>query len=312
MLRSLVADLSAVSGVFVDVLRDVRYRDFELPDCTLHEVHSAAEEEQTLARLSSTADWSVIIAPEFCGYLHARCQTAERGGGRLLGPNSRLVALASDKHATAEHLRAHGVRVPHGIALAPGEPLPGGFEYPAVLKPRDGAGSQGIEWIDRATAHRTNGAVSGRLETFCDGIPVSVAALCGPGQIVPLAPCRQLLTSDGRFVYLGGKLPIAAHLADRATQLATRAISTLEHPVGYVGVDMVLGDDPFGASDTVIEINPRLTTSYVGLRALMDGNPAAAMLAVAEGDQVELCWQSGPIQFEASGAVCSCSPLGGL
>ncbi len=312
MLRSLVADLSAIGGVSVDVLRDARYRDFELPHCTLHEVHTAAEEEQMLARLSSTADWSVIIAPEFCGYLQARCQTVERGGGRLLGPDSRLVALASDKHATAEHLRAHGVRVPRGIALAPFQPLPGGFEYPAVLKPRDGAGSQGIEWIDRATRNRANGAVPGRLETFCEGTAVSVAALCGPGQIVPLAPCRQWLTSDGRFAYRGGELPIPAHLADRATQLATRAIRSLEHPVGYLGVDLVLGHDPSGAGDTVIEINPRLTTSYVGLRALLDGNLAAAMLAVAAGDEVELCWQSGPIQFEASGTLRSCSPLGGV
>ena len=61
----------------------------------------------------------------------------------------------------------------------------------------------------------------------------------------------------------------------------------------------------------MIEINPRLTTSYVGLRALLDGNLAAAMMAVADGHQAELCWQSGPIQFEASGAVRFCSPIGG-
>ncbi|MBI3840146.1 MAG: ATP-grasp domain-containing protein [Planctomycetia bacterium] len=312
ILRSLVADFCSLGGVSVDVLQDVRYRDLQLPDCTLHAVHSAVEEEQAIERLSSVADWSVIVAPEFFGYLHARCQAVERGGGQLLGPDSRLVALASDKHATAGHLRAHGVRVPEGIVLAPGEPLPRSFEYPAVLKPRDGAGSQGIEWIDRPTRHRTNGDVPGRLETFCEGTPASVAALCGPGQMVPLAPCRQLLTSDGRLVYLGGALPMDAHLAGRATRLAAQVIRTLENPLGYVGVDLVLGDDLSGAGDTVIEINPRLTTSYVGLRALADGNLAAAMIAVAAGHPVELCWQSGPIQFEASGAVRFCSPLGGV
>jgi hypothetical protein len=310
MLHSLVADLSAIGGISVDVPRDIRYRDFQLPHCTLHEVHSAAEEEQAIARLSSAADWSVIIAPEFCGYLRARCLAVEQCGGRLLGPNSRLVALASDKHATALHLKAHGVPVPEGIALAPGERLPRDFEYPAVLKPRDGAGSQGIQWIDRAD-DRENGILPGRLETFCVGTPIGVAVLCGPGQIVPLAPCRQLLSGDGRFAYLGGELPLDHDLAERARQLAVQAIRTLKHPLGYMGVDLVLGNDRSGAADTVIEINPRLTTSYVGLRALLDGNLAAAMMAVATGRAIELCWQSGPIQFEASGAVRFCSPVGG-
>ena len=47
---------------------------------------------------------------------------------------------------------------------------------------------------------------------------------------------------------------------------------------GYVGVDVVLGND---GRDWAIEINPRLTTSYVGLRALAGFNLAEAMLAVA-------------------------------
>ena len=51
-----------------------------------------------------------------------------------------------------------------------------------------------------------------------------------------------------------------------------------------MGVDLVLGRDPTGAEDFVIEVNPRLTTSYVGLRAAAKTNLAEAMLRVAEGD----------------------------
>ena len=38
----------------------------------------------------------------------------------------------------------------------------------------------------------------------------------------------------------------------------------------------MLGDDPAGADDVVIEINPRLTTSYLGLRRLARDNLADA------------------------------------
>jgi predicted ATP-grasp superfamily ATP-dependent carboligase len=79
-----------------------------------------------------------------------------------------------------------------------------------------------------------------------------------------------------------------------------------------LGVDLVLGHDPSGSDDVVIEINPRLTTSYVGLRALSDGNLAAAMLAIAAGHDVELSWQEGSIEFEAAGRVRHQPALGGL
>ena len=67
---------------------------------------------------------------------------------------------------------------------------------------------------------------------------------------------------------------------------------------------MVLGADPGGADDVVIEINPRLTTSYVGLRAAAGENLAGVMLAVAEGKSVELsCREGSTVEFESDGSL---------
>ena len=44
---------------------------------------------------------------------------------------------------------------------------------------------------------------------------------------------------------------------------------------GYVGVDLVLGDEPF-----VVDVNPRLTTSYVGLSKVTGFNVADTMVNV--------------------------------
>jgi predicted ATP-grasp superfamily ATP-dependent carboligase len=303
MLRALAADLVAIDGVEVDALADRRHLVDPLPYCSLHDVRAADEERHTLKRLAAAADWTVVIAPEFAGHLAARVQWVEEGGGRVLGPGSELVALAADKHRLAEHLAQRGVSVPPGVLLAPREPLPEEFAYPAVLKPLDGAGSQGLSLVvDRETSLGPRASVT-RLEQYCAGAPASVACLCGDEAIVPLAACAQLLSDDGRFRYLGGRLPLDPNRSRRAQALAVRAVASLPSPRGYLGVDLVLGDDPSGCEDVVIEINPRLTTSYVGLRALADGNLAAAMLAVASGGQVELCWREGSIQFEAAGHV---------
>jgi hypothetical protein len=115
-------------------------------------------------------------------------------------------------------------------------------------------------------------------------MPASVAMLCGPGDLrLALPPCRQRLSDDRRFAYLGGALPLAAEEALRARALAQRAAAALPGAFGYLGVDLVLGAPADGAGDVVIEVNPRLTTSYVGLRAACQGNLAEAMLDVAEG-----------------------------
>jgi predicted ATP-grasp superfamily ATP-dependent carboligase len=121
---------------------------------------------------------------------------------------------------------------------------------------------------------------------------------------VPLAPAFQHLGTDGRFGYRGGELPIPPDLAARATALARAATACVPGLCGYAGVDLVLGAADDGSDDCAIEINPRLTTSYVGLRALADFNIAGAMLKVALGEPVpEPRWRSGRVAFGANGTA---------
>ena len=243
---------------------------------------SAADERGCFADLAAAADWTIVIAPEIDGALAERCEWVRRVGGRLLGPNAQAIEIASDKQHTAEWLAAHAVPTPLGIALGPHRTLPAGFQYPAVLKPRNGAGSLGVRYV---VADEAQSCITGdgawRLESFSPGVAASVALVCGLGTLA-LAPASQRLASDGGFAYLGGALPLAEPFAARAVQLATRAVESLPQPLGYLGVDLVLGEDSQGRDDVVIEINPRLTTSYVGLRAATKCNLAAAMLALAE------------------------------
>jgi predicted ATP-grasp superfamily ATP-dependent carboligase len=244
-----------------------------------------------------------------------------------------MVLLASDKHATAQHLADVGVPVPHGVPHVLGEPWPDDFRYPAVWKPLDGAGSVGLRLVEQPKAPLPQAQPqAGRLEELCPAIatlssfaprkgvfsrsdrrqfttagpvmklgsPASVAFLCGPGAIVELPPCRQHLAED--FCYLGGSLPLEPHLAGRAGQLARRAIEALPRPLGYVGVDLVLSAAD-AAGDAVIEINPRLTTSYLGLRAACRENLAEAMLAVAVGKRVNLSFHNNTIAWEVNGRM---------
>jgi predicted ATP-grasp superfamily ATP-dependent carboligase len=305
MIRALTVDFAQIDGVEVVALRDRRQSDLRLPDCRIVEVGDADEERTAIATWAARADWTVLIAPEFDGILFDRCRQVEKAAGRLLSPNTAFVQLASDKHRASLTLAEAGISVPHAILLNSGEPLPTSFPYPAIIKPLDGAGSLGVQLIpnDRADFDRSDLGNLARLERFCPGIAASVAVLCGPGQTIPLPACRQWLSDDGRFQYLGGQLPLPESFSQRAQQLAVSAVRALPHTIGYVGVDLVLGDTVDGTQDVVIEVNPRLTTSYVGLRKLSQVNLAQAMLDIAQGKNFTLSFSPHPLKFSADGTV---------
>ncbi len=302
MFTALAEDFTSIPEVEVLSFSDGKHAAPALPRSFSLAVSRVSEGRSIFRKLSAAADWTIIIAPEIDGHLLRLSQLALDSGGRLLGPSTTMIALASDKHATIEYLASRGVNVPHGIALNVGDECPVDFAYPAVLKPRDGAGSEGVVFLADAAGLPIIGCPS-RLERYCDGLACSVAALCGPTGITTLEPCRQHVHRDRNFRYDGGSLPLAPELAQRARRLAERAITALPDALGYIGVDLALGDDSHGTEDVVIEINPRLTTSYIGLRAATRRNLAEAMLDVAAGASVEVSFLREPIHFQADGAV---------
>ncbi|HEY4233798.1 MAG TPA: ATP-grasp domain-containing protein [Lacipirellulaceae bacterium] len=303
MIEALAADLSRIESARVTVLREPRVLRLVLPRCEIIDIQSAVSQREEFERLSATADATIVIAPEFDRILFKAARQAAACGGRLLSPNPEFIRITADKHETCRRLAAAGVRVPEGIVLEPDANLPATFDYPAVLKPVDGAGSQDTQLVVGPHDEPRPYAWPRRLETYIPGMAASVALLCGPNGRVPLLPCKQRISTDGRLRYLGGELPLTAGLAERAIRLGEGALAALPEAIGYVGVDLVLGRDPDGGEDFVIEVNPRLTTSYVGLRAAAKCNLAESMFRVAQGESIDGSFSDRPLEFDVDGNV---------
>lgn len=303
MIGALAADLIRTESRRVVALRDPRVLHLTLPGCEIVDVLSRSSHHDEFKRLAAQADATLLIAPEFDGILWKAARAVVAGGGRLLSPSPEFIRIAANKQRTCDILAAAGVPVPPGMLLQGDEPLPTGFPYPAVLKPNDGAGSQDTYVVSGPHDAPPPYAWPRRLEQYESGMAASVGILCGPAGSVPLAPCKQRISDDGRLRYLGGELPLVAGLAERASKLAQRAVAAMPVATGYVGVDLVLGREPDGTADYVIEVNPRLTTSYVGLRAASDGNLAAAMLQIASGEMQPVAFSDRRIEFDPCGNV---------
>ena len=113
------------------------------------------------------------------------------------------------------------------------------------------------------------------------GRAISVALVASGNHQTFLPAVSQDLES-GTCEYAGGTGPLDLDAQRRATALASRAISAMPPTArGFVGLDLLLGDRP--SEDCVIEINPRLTTSYVGLRQMIAGNLAARLFDLETG-----------------------------
>ncbi len=304
MVSALAADFLRIDDCQVTVLRDVRLTELPLTGCRVVEVHSSSHRGEEFDRAASKADWSLIVAPEFDGILRQMVAGMRAAGGRGLNASDEFIALTGDKHQTAERWHRAGVPAPHGQVLDADEPkLPADFQYPAVLKPVDGAGSQHMLLVHGNADEPPPYPWPRRLERYCPGRPASVAVICGAKMQQALPPCWQHLTSDGRFRYRGGSLIREPNLAERATALALRALAALPQAHGYIGVDLILGESSDGGNDMAIEVNPRLTTSYVGLRAVVKQNLAQAMLVAAAGGDLQLVAADFGAEFSADGGV---------
>jgi predicted ATP-grasp superfamily ATP-dependent carboligase len=307
MCGAAAVDFARIEGAEVTCLRDARLPDWRPEGCRCVDVRNRGEHDCVFDRCAGEADWTLVIAPEIGGALADRCRRVHALGGRLLGSPPWLIDLGSDKHATAEHLRRAGVPAPRGIPFMLGEAWPRDFSYPAIWKPLDGAGAQGLRYVESGSVPvpRPDGR-PGRLEEFHprpngSSEAASVAFLCGPQTCLALPPCGQRLDRD--LHYLGGWLPLTTDLARRATRLGHRVIESLQQPLGYLGVDLLLGPHADGSADAVLEVNPRLTTSYIGLRALCRENLAEAMLAIACGQPYNLTFRDKFVEFRTDGSL---------
>ena len=300
MLSAAVGDFARLAAVVTLLSANLP----EIPGVRCRRTTDADEPRHFLEAIDD-CDAVLLIAPEFDDILGQRVAQVLARGKRLLGCGPDAIRTTADKFALAQHWAQRGVPTPP-TSLATRRP-PAAF--PAILKPRDGTGSQATRLVvDAASWESQFDAVMSEMpgrdfvvQPFHPGRACSVAFLVGPRQPLPLVPTEQILSTDGRFQYRGGRLPLPPDHARRAINLAVRALDGIEGQAGFVAVDLVLGDD---GHDVAIEINPRLTTSYIGLRALCRDNLAAAWLRVLNGERdVELTWSPGPVAFFADGRI---------
>lgn len=271
-------------------------------------VHVASDPEQErrlFAQLAAECDATFVIAPETAGVLCERRTMVDAAGGRFVGCSSEALALCSDKLQIAEHLRERGIPTIETHRLE----KTGELRFPAVVKPRDGAGSQRTYLVrDEAGLDEARAAFSEAAESepvwqpHVPGTACSMAAVVSEegDRVEPFPLCEQRLSRDGRFRYEGGRVPLHSAEQRDARACVRRACRAIPGLYGYVGIDLILPEED--RQPVIVEINPRLTTSYLGYRALASGNLAARVL-FPDHDLPDVDWRDGGVRFSTDGRL---------
>ena len=302
MLRSVAADFAEFADS-VHLVLDRRFA-FEAP---ANAVVHCIDPDQTLwpqwIAASRNCDTALLVAPESEGVLAQSVAMLQSSGLRLLNGFGDFLRSASDKWETARVFAAAGVPHPPTWTI---ESLPDPATCPArawVVKPRDGCGTGDVKTFVDFEEAVVAAELPGRImQPWIEGRAASVAVLVEGTEITVLPAVSQTLTAED-CVYRGGQGPLPEEDQRRAASLARMAVRALPRTVrGFVGFDLVLADDP--GQDCVIEVNPRLTTSYVGLRHIVEGN-LAARLAGLDRSPVRCAVDCGTVCWNSSGEVWS-------
>ena len=282
MLQALLRDLSDLPKVRLFALRDARLpAPMGFPErVEWVPIFREDDAERRFRELIEKVEAVWPIAPETGGVLERLCAWTESAGKRLLTSPAAAVHLAASKLATAQRLQAMGVPAVPTRILDPAE-VPA---FPAVVKPDDGVGCEGARILAAQNdwqAFRCDQTGSETvIQPLVAGDTLSLSALFAKGQARLLACNRQHIARKGSgFVLRGCTVNAFRDVDGMFGDLVEQVGRALPELWGYAGIDLI-GTD---RGPLVLEINPRLTTSYAGLRASIGLNPAAL---VVEADRL--------------------------
>lgn len=280
MLAAVVRDLLEIPGVQVSICRDCR---LQLPNLPCEVIWVEDDWQAAWREGLRSAEAVLPIAPETDGILEFLCDDVQAQGRLLLNSRTEGVMLAASKRATLDRLSAAGVSAVD--FWEPGSPTDhrGAF----VVKPDRGVGCRDTHLLSNERAVKEffvnrPDAEPWIIQPYVSGEPASLSLMVGD-DCACLLGCnvQRVAQVDDGFVLLGC---IVNGMDDANGELAALGRSICEcidGLWGYVGVDLILTDD----GPVVLEINPRLTTSYVGLSRSVGRNVAKLLLSLVDDDR---------------------------
>jgi tyramine---L-glutamate ligase len=289
MLRAVTEDFYKLRKATVIATLDKRLIDTPLTADSVAIV-TPDKYKETISGLLKECDFALIIAPETDDLLAGLIKQAEDCGVKTLGCTPAAIRITSDKWECHKILSQAGLPVPETIVETGFKPVSTNrynvreaalkIGFPLVIKPIDGVGCEGVNLVKDMITLRTileddDPIYTDRLliQEYIKGEHLSASILSTGKDFIILSLNRQHISEGMPFKYSGGEIMPPPDKGDELHHITQKIIDAIPGLKGYFGIDLIRSNEGY----KIIEINPRLTTSYTGLRKVINFNLAEAI-----------------------------------
>ncbi|MDO9365511.1 MAG: ATP-grasp domain-containing protein [Methylotenera sp.] len=302
MRDALLRDLNVLKQYQLITMHDARLAPSEYAQNSM--AVAVGDFDKVFKKALKQADFVWLIAPETNGVLlelteHCLKAEAQKSDALLLGCGFDATLTSTSKSLCFEAMQAAQIFT---LPVYAGEDLnlPDCYETLLkqnigqwVAKPEDGAGCDGIRIFDsldhlKLWVTEDSRYLNYLAQPYQGGVAASFSMLCRDGKAWLLSCNQQHIACDGNQFKLTG-ITVNGMLTywQRFETIARKIAKMLPDALGYVGVDVIV-DVENNDKIYALEINPRLTTSYIGLHEALNYNPAKLILDCVLNDKFEM------------------------
>jgi predicted ATP-grasp superfamily ATP-dependent carboligase len=293
MLISVLHHCADLDDLYLSTMRDKRLPALALFDDEsqhhCHLINTPAQYAQSWQDCLDKADTVLIIAPETDNILADLQQQALTANKHILGCQPDAIRLTSHKDKCNQHLIKHNITAIETTRASdwPTQPFTSSSGY--ILKPIDGAGcintyrfndSRSLQQhLSTQTLATLTHAI---IQPYLQGTAISLSLLASHDDLEVLAINRQHITQSQQQLTLTActinALDAIPFTLEQAHQLAQQIHTAIPGLWGHIGIDLILRDD----LAFVVDINPRITSSYLALSDSLNINPMSRLFDMQE------------------------------
>ncbi|MFK8068179.1 MAG: ATP-grasp domain-containing protein, partial [Gammaproteobacteria bacterium] len=228
--------------------------------------------------LCEIVDAVLPIAPESDDILKTLSEIVISQKKILLGSEPEVIKQTTSKKSTTDLFADQKLTVINTRFVKENNDYPEN-EHGWIVKPDQSVGSDRIiichnhqEVLEAAS--KCDAAI---IQPYIKGKAASISMLSNKGQSVIIGYNEQIIEQQSnRLIFTGSKVNGLLEYEDEFDQLAGSIAKVLPTLRGYVGIDLIIEKDQI----YIVEVNPRLTTSYVALSESIGFNPAKMILDI--------------------------------
>ena len=287
MLQAVLDDCSKIPGIQLVTTCDARI-DLRINDVEMHVVEDAIDYIQQISLIAAQCDATWVIAPESEGILESITHRLTEEKITLINCDVESVHITSDKLLCAEYLLARDILTIENLSIEQTR----SFMQPVIIKDRYGAGCEGLMRCDngKQALEYIENFTQWVVQPYLEGDHLSISLLFSRSEVRVISINKQIFENN-KQPKLKACHVNAYPVCDDMKLLAEKISNAFPGLQAYVGVDVIQAHGKY----YIVDINPRLTSSFVGLSAVLEDNPAAmcinSVLKSELPNQINICDQ---------------------